>query len=91
MSYNHKKLTLMISLVLLLQPNLLAWSGKGHALVAELAESHLTPATRAEVRELLGNQTLASISDCRHSRERRGILRGARLRPSSKKWLEQER
>jgi hypothetical protein len=63
MSYNHKKLTLMISLVLLLQPNLLAWSGKGHALVAEVAQSRLTPASQAELKELLGDQGLASISD----------------------------
>lgn len=63
MFYNHTKLNLMISLMLVLPIHLLAWSGKGHALVAELAESRLTPATRAEVKRLLGDQSLASISD----------------------------
>lgn len=42
---------------------LLAWSGKGHAIVAELADSRLTPATQVELRKLLGGRSLASISD----------------------------
>ncbi|HKW74936.1 MAG TPA: S1/P1 nuclease [Terriglobales bacterium] len=58
-----KKLTFIALLLALLPAHLLAWSGKGHALVAELAESRLTPATRAELKQLLGGESLASISD----------------------------
>jgi hypothetical protein len=60
---NVKKLISMGVLLTLLPAHLLAWSGKGHALVAELAESRLTPATRAQLKQLLGDQSLASISD----------------------------
>lgn len=60
---NVKKLICIAVLLTLLPIHLLAWSGKGHTLVAELAESCLTPATKAELKQLLGDQTLASISD----------------------------
>ncbi len=61
-----KPLTTLCAVLALLAAfpvQLFAWSGKGHAIVAELAESRLTPSTRAEVKQLLGDQSLASISD----------------------------
>jgi hypothetical protein len=60
---NVKKLISVAVLLALLPANLLGWSRKGHALVADLAESRLTPATKAELKQLLGDQSLASISD----------------------------
>ena len=61
-----KQLTMLCAILVLLvavPAQLFAWSGKGHAIVAELAESRLTPETRAQVRQLLGDQSLASVSD----------------------------
>lgn len=54
----------MICLYLLLtqQGFLFAWAGKGHAVVADIAESRLTPVARRNLTLLLGNNTLASIS-----------------------------
>jgi hypothetical protein len=39
-----------------------AWGPEGHRVVADIAASRLTPAARLQVRDLLGNEDLASIS-----------------------------
>lgn len=41
---------------------LFAWGPKGHAVVADIAESRLTPLARANLNLLLGNNSLASIA-----------------------------
>jgi hypothetical protein len=41
---------------------LLAWGPKGHAIIADIASSRLSPVTRQNLRLLLGKQSLASIS-----------------------------
>lgn len=39
-----------------------AWGREGHRLVAKIAEARLTPAAAAQVRQLLGNETLADVA-----------------------------
>src|SRR5687768_6860687 len=57
----ERVLLLFVSLPVLMLPSLcLAWGGEGHQLVALIAESHLTPAAKAAVKDLLGD---AQISD----------------------------
>ena len=52
------------SLVLtLLLPSLaFGWGARGHELIGDVAEQHLTPKTKAAVEELLGDRTLADVS-----------------------------
>jgi hypothetical protein len=57
-----KKLIALLLLAALLPTQLPAWGPKGHAIVADLAQSRLTPSARANLQLLLGNDTLASIS-----------------------------
>jgi len=57
-----KKLIALLLLAALLPSQLLAWGPKGHAIVADLAQARLTPAARANLQLLLGNDSLASIS-----------------------------
>ena len=39
-----------------------AWGPKGHAIIGDLAASHLTPVTKANIQLLLGNDSLASVA-----------------------------
>ena len=39
-----------------------AWGPEGHSIVAEIAQRHLTPAAAQQVREILGNASLASVA-----------------------------
>jgi S1/P1 Nuclease len=57
-----KKLIALLLLATLVPTQLSAWGPKGHAIVADLAQSRLTPAARASLQLLLGNDSLASIS-----------------------------
>ena len=57
-----KRLIALLLLATLLPTQLTAWGPKGHAIVADLAQSRLTPAARANLQLLLGNDSLASIS-----------------------------
>ncbi len=41
---------------------LVSWGDKGHEATALIAENHLTPKTKAAVKYLLGNESLAAIS-----------------------------
>src|SRR5271167_864048 len=47
-------------------PPAYAWGNKGHRIVAQIAESRLSPQAREEVRRLLfdGKYSLADISSC---------------------------
>jgi S1/P1 Nuclease len=40
-----------------------AWGPEGHRVIADIARSHLTPAARQDVRELLGNDDLAAVAN----------------------------
>ncbi|CAN5572911.1 S1/P1 nuclease [soil metagenome] len=52
----------VVLLVLVLPADLFAWGREGHAIVAQIAESRLTPKAKAAVAELLGKQTMSSVS-----------------------------
>ncbi|MFI5105054.1 MAG: S1/P1 nuclease, partial [Terriglobales bacterium] len=56
------KLFAIVLLLALLPAQLFAWGPKGHATIGDVAESRLTPQARANVRLLLGADTLASIA-----------------------------
>lgn len=57
-----KKTTAIIASFILCFGQLFAWGPKGHAIVADVAASHLTPVTRKNVSLLLGKESLASVS-----------------------------
>lgn len=57
-----KKLIALLLLTAFTFTQVLAWGPKGHAIVADIAESHLTPAAKKNVQALLGNDNLASIA-----------------------------
>ena len=48
--------------VVLIAIALLSWGVTGHRTVGKIAETHLTPAAKAAVQELLGSETLADVS-----------------------------
>ncbi len=58
-----KKAVVILLIASFIPTQLSAWGPKGHAIVADLATSRLTPVTRANIQVLLGADTLASISD----------------------------
>src|SRR5690606_17271581 len=53
---------LALLLPLLLPSQALAWGATGHQVVADIAERHLSPKARMAVQELLGEETMASVS-----------------------------
>ncbi|HEY4380136.1 MAG TPA: S1/P1 nuclease [Acidobacteriaceae bacterium] len=58
-----RRLGLYFLLLYLATPqNCLAWGHEGHRLTALVAEEYLTPATKAQIVELLGNETLADVA-----------------------------
>ena len=58
-----RKLTAVLTLAALTAPApAYAWWEKGHRLVAEVAEDHLTPIARRNVRALLGTESLADVA-----------------------------
>jgi hypothetical protein len=57
-----KKLTALIALFTLISTQLVAWGPKGHAIVADIAQSRLTPLAKKNLQALLGQESLASIS-----------------------------
>ncbi len=52
----------IVTLLFLSSSQLWAWGPEGHAIIADVASSRLSPVTRKNLRLLLGNQSLASIS-----------------------------
>lgn len=50
---NRSLLVAFVASILLVAPTALAWGPEGHAIIADIAESHLTPAAKAHVGELL--------------------------------------
>jgi nuclease S1 len=57
-----KKNAAILALLSFLPAQLFSWGPKGHAVIADIAASRLTPTTRANLDLLLGNNSLASIS-----------------------------
>jgi nuclease S1 len=57
-----KKTAAILVLLSFLPTQLFSWSMKGHAVVADIAASRLTPITRANLDLLLGKNSLASIA-----------------------------
>jgi hypothetical protein len=58
-----KKIIALLLLATLVPTQLSAWGPKGHAIVADIAQSRLTPETRKNLLLLLGNDSLASIAN----------------------------
>jgi hypothetical protein len=48
--------------ILFIATRLFAWGPEGHRVIAQIARAHLSQAARLQVRELLGNDDLASVS-----------------------------
>src|SRR5712672_4798164 len=57
-----KKLIALLLLVTLIPAQLLAWGPKGHAIVADVAASRLTPTAKQNLQLLLGADSLASVA-----------------------------
>src|SRR5262249_61920372 len=57
-----KKLPATLVLLGFVSDQLWAWGPKGHAIVADIAASRLTPAAKKNLQLLLGDDSLASIS-----------------------------
>lgn len=58
-----KQIAAIVTLLAFSFSQLFAWGPKGHAIIADVAASRLTPPTKKNLRLLLGNQSLASISN----------------------------
>ncbi len=57
-----KKVGAILALLAFLPTQLFSWSAKGHAIIADIASARLTPATKKNVKLLLGNDTLSSVA-----------------------------
>ncbi|HKR95498.1 MAG TPA: S1/P1 nuclease [Candidatus Angelobacter sp.] len=57
-----KKLIALLLLFAMVSTQLVAWGPKGHAIVADIAQSRLTPLARKNLQLLLGQDSLASIA-----------------------------
>jgi hypothetical protein len=57
-----KKAAAIFLFVTLLPVYSLAWGPEGHRIVGDIAQERLTPTARLHVKELLGNEDLASVS-----------------------------
>ena len=53
---------LPILVLIVICPAVSAWGPTGHQLVGDVAQRHLTPTTKAAVKELLGDRSLADVS-----------------------------
>src|SRR3954463_3056035 len=53
---------ILLLLLLSIPAHVFAWGRDGHAIVAQIAESRLTPKAKAAVDELLGKQTMSGVS-----------------------------
>jgi hypothetical protein len=57
-----KKLIALLLLLAVVSTQLVAWGPKGHAIVADIAQSRLTPLAKKNLQLLLGTDSLASIA-----------------------------
>ncbi len=58
-----KSIVAIIALVIFSSAQLYSWGIQGHLIVADIASSRLSPVTKKNVRLLLGNETLAAVSN----------------------------
>lgn len=58
-----RKLTALFALIIFTCAQLFAWGSKGHQIVGDIARDHLSDAARRNIRQLLGNDDLASIAN----------------------------
>jgi len=58
----QKRSSLSICVLLFTAVVLISWGVTGHRSIGKIAENHLTPQSKAAVRELLGSETLAEAS-----------------------------
>lgn len=58
-----RRLSSVAALWIALATSAAAWGSDGHSIIAELAQRRLTPEARQRVRELIGEASLASISN----------------------------
>src|SRR5687767_14511362 len=56
------RVVLSLVFVMLCASRCLAWGGEGHQLIALIAEDQLTPAARAAVKELLGDENISDAT-----------------------------
>jgi len=54
---------LLISFIVLCTLILISWGPTGHRAIAKIAENHLSPATKQAVKNILGSESLADISN----------------------------
>jgi len=57
-----RKALSLLCLLLLYSNQSFGWGFKGHRIVADIAEARLTPAAKAQIKELLDGQSLADVS-----------------------------
>ncbi|MGA9767722.1 MAG: S1/P1 nuclease [Blastocatellia bacterium] len=75
-------LTLSLCLISLLPEPAAAWGAKGHRIVAQIAQNHLTPRARRRIARILDNATLASIANRADA-----LVQGRNpSRPETRKW-----
>jgi len=58
-----KRLSAAAILAMFLPAQVLAWGPMGHAMIADIAESRLSPIAKKNIRLLLGDESLASVSN----------------------------
>ncbi len=58
-----KKQTAILTLFFFISTQLFAWGPKGHQVVGDVAQSHLTETARRNLQALLGDATLASVAN----------------------------
>src|SRR5689334_13070574 len=63
MSQRFTRITSILALFLLLNTSAFAWGPEGHRIVAMLAQQRLSPAAKAQMRALLGNNGLAAVAN----------------------------
>ncbi len=54
---------LLISFTALCTLILISWGPAGHKAIAKIAENHLSPAAKQAIKNILGSETLADVSN----------------------------
>jgi len=58
-----KRIAAILTLLAFQSPHLFSWGVQGHLLVADIANARLSPTAKKNLRLLLGNESLASVSN----------------------------
>ncbi|HEY1465212.1 MAG TPA: S1/P1 nuclease [Terriglobales bacterium] len=67
---SFKRLIAALSIVTLLSSQFVGWGKEGHAIVATIAQDHLTENAKRNIQSLLANKSLASVASWADSPER---------------------